>query len=76
MPNENETVLCLRCNSAMEALEDAYAIQLGRGSNVDKERIDSTKTILIQVLRCSNPDCDFIELKAPKRWPSIVPKQH
>jgi hypothetical protein len=72
MPAENESIKCLRCNSAMESSQDVYVLPKGRSSNLDEIKVDLTKVISLQLLRCSSPECDFIELKAPKRWPSLT----
>ena len=71
----NETVLCLRCTSVMEASQTVYALPESKISNASESRVDLTKAVNIQILRCSNPECDFIEFKAPKHWPSFAPRQ-
>jgi hypothetical protein len=70
-----ETVLCSHCKFTMEDSQTVYAIPESKHANWDESRIDLTKAINVQILRCSNPECDFIELKAPKRWPSFGPLQ-
>jgi hypothetical protein len=75
MSANKEKVLCLRCQSEMEHSDTVYAIPQGGSLNPNEEQINPKKAINIQILRCSNPECDFIELKAPKRWPSSVPRR-
>ena len=72
MPAIEEKVLCSRCKSEMKHLSEGYAIPRGRSSNQDQNQVDLTRAINIQILRCSNPECDFIELKAPKKWPDFA----
>ena len=74
MPAQNQEVSCRHCGAAMEHLNTGYALPEVRSSNLDEVKIDPKRTINLQVLRCSNPDCDFIELKAPKRWPTGIPR--
>jgi hypothetical protein len=71
----NETILCLRCKSALEASQTVYVIPEGKRSNPGENKVELTRAVNVQMLRCSNPECDFIEFKAPKDWPSFVPRQ-
>ena len=72
MSSDKEIILCLRCDSAMESSQDVYVLPKGKTSNLDEDKVDLKKVINLQLLRCSNPKCDFIELKAPKRWPASM----
>lgn len=76
MSNNNESILCLRCNSKMEPMQEVYAIPRGRSSNSDEVKVDLTKVINLQLIRCSNGACGSIEVKAPNHWPSLSPAQH
>jgi hypothetical protein len=72
----NETVLCSRCRSVMEPSLTVYRLPESLPFNLGNEpQTDLEKGIDIQVLHCSNPECEFIELKAPKRWPIHVHPQ-
>jgi hypothetical protein len=75
MSVNQENVLCLRCKSEMEHSNIVYAIPESRNSSQSDNKVNLTKAIPIQILRCSNPECDFIELKAPKHWPSSIPSK-
>jgi len=72
----NETVLCLRCKSPMEASQTAYVIPEGKRSNPGENKVDLTRAIHVQLLRCSNPECEFVEFKAPKSWPVFDVRQN
>jgi hypothetical protein len=72
----NETVLCSRCKSVMEPSLTVYRLPESLPSRLsDEPQTDLKKGIDIQILHCSNPECEFIELKVPKRWPLRVPSQ-
>jgi hypothetical protein len=76
MSDESKISMCQHCGFPREASQTVYRLLESRPSYHQEEtRIDMTKGIDIQILRCSNPKCEFIELKAPKRWPERVPRQ-
>jgi hypothetical protein len=73
----NETVLCLRCTSIMEPSLIVYRLPESLPSGLsDEPQTDLKKGIDIQILHCSNSECEFIEFKVPKRWPSRVYPQN
>jgi hypothetical protein len=73
MSDENKEVLCRHCGARMEHSQTVYSLPEGKRTLSNAVKIDLDRAIDLQVLRCSNPECAFIELKAPKRWPSLTP---